>query len=176
MPLRNSATHYGQVARALHWTSVALMLMSIMLGAELQAMTPADDKTLTIARHASYGLLLMAVLVLRYAWRLANLNPVLSYTLPAWQRRSAISLHWFLYAAVFSQCGIGLAQLVTGSIDIAVFDVTLVRIDGPVDGELAARLNDVHAALANLIYCAIAVHVSAALYHQVFGVRDPVRP
>ena len=171
MPLRNSTTHYGQLARVLHWSSVGLILVCVIYGTSIEVPPPGEDEAAQIARHSSFGLLFLAVMLMRFGWRLANPNPVLSYEIAAWQQRAAISLHWFIYALVVCQCGVGIAQLVAAGSSIAVFDISLV---GPLpwqDAVVRDRLNDVHARLANVIYITVAIHVGAAAYHQVFGVQ-----
>lgn len=172
MQLKNSETHYGHVARLLHWTSVALVLMSVMLGAELQALAADEANRELVARHASFGLLLLAVMMMRFGWRLQNFNPVRSYTINGFQKRAAISLHWFLYALVTSQCCVGVAQLLADGLPVAVFDLMLLEASDLGNHELHERLNDVHTSFANLIYITVAIHVCAAIYHQVFGLVD----
>ncbi len=39
--------------------------------------------------------------------------------------------------------------------------------------ELSQRLNDVHLAVSNLIYWVLGLHITAAIYHQIFGVLEP---
>lgn len=175
MQLKNSETRYGHVARVLHWTSVGLLLASVILGAELAPPPSAQDRVEVIARHSSIGILLLAVMLMRFSWRLNSLNPVRSYTVSAWQQRAAISLHWFLYAVVISQCLVGLAQLFADGSPIEIFDLVLLESSGMRDDELRERLNDIHASFANVIYVVIAVHVGAAIYHQIFAVVDDAR-
>lgn len=171
--LKNSETHYGHIARIAHWTSAALMLMSIMLGIEIPTHHDSADQLPAIARHCSYGLALFGIMLARFAWRLHNHNPVASYTLPSWHRRGAISLHWFLYAAVMTQCAVGIGQLLASTTSPGLFGGNLIIPGALADAELHIRLNDVHAAMAKAIYAALGLHVTAAIYHQIFGVRDP---
>lgn len=172
MQLKNSTTHFGHIGRVLHWTSVALLLFSALFGSELGALPPGADSAEAIARHSSVGLLLFATMLMRFSWRLCNLNPVHSYTISAFQRRAAIAMHWFLYSAVVLQCAIGVAQLLTQGAPIAVGSFELLNITRFADAEMAERWNDVHADIANLIYLAVFMHACAAIYHQVFGVVD----
>ena len=56
--------------------------------------------------HVSFGIVILVLIVLRFAWRLAN--PVAPETsLRPWQRLSSEAVHWLLYVLV-------LATTVTG--------------------------------------------------------------
>lgn len=146
--------------------------MSVILGAELQALPPGETDLDLTTRHSTFGILLLGVMLMRFAWRLRNLNPVVSYTISALQKRAAISMHWFLYAVVLSQCTIGVLQLLADGATIAISQYVIVETPAFRDDTICERLNDVHASLAKLIYIAVAVHVCAAVYHQIFGVVD----
>ena len=170
--LKNSPTHYGHVGRTLHWTSVALIVAVVYFGQSLDGLSELERLRIN-GNHVGFGLLLLVLMIVRFTWRQRNANPVLSYSIRRWQKRSAVSVHWFLYAAVVMQCLIGIAQLVAERDTLAIFD-RLIAWDWQLhDAVLRERLNDVHAAIANVIYVAVAVHVTAAIYHQIFGVLDP---
>jgi len=49
------------------------------------------------ALHASIGLTILALSVIRLVWRLINPPPE-DVPMPAWQRRLAHALHWLFYA------------------------------------------------------------------------------
>ena len=92
MPVRwkNSATRYGLGGRCLHWLSVALLVTMIVTALPFEEMEAGPEKTELIRRHASYGLIFLLVMGLRVYWRLANANPVLSYSIRNWQKSCAV--------------------------------------------------------------------------------------
>lgn len=172
MPLKNTPKHYGHIARGLHWTSVTLVLLSVLFGTEIAALAEDEESSAALAKHSSFGLALLAVMLSRFAWRMKNHNPILSYTIAPWQKRSAMSLHWFLYALVVSQCLLGVAQLLADGSPISFFDWQLFHGSALAAPDVRERLNDVHARFAELIYITVAIHVTAATYHQIFGVVE----
>lgn len=172
MQLINSDSRYGQIARVLHWTSVALILTSVVLGSGLHALGPDETDDALLERHILFGSLLLAVMLLRFAWRLRNANPLLSYTIAAWQKRAAISVHWFLYTVVITQCLVGVIQVLADGAIVSVGQTALFATGSFAETATQERLNDVHARLTDVIYIAVAIHVAAALVHQVFGVVD----
>lgn len=173
MLIKNSVSHYGQLGRILHWTSVSLLFATVYTSNLFGALDDGSERNGFVADHISYGFALMAVMTARFYWRQTNFNPVLSYSIHAVQKRAAVSVHWFIYAVVIFQSGVGIAQLLSMGRGIAVFGVNLTGMIIPTNNVLAERLNDVHLAISNVIYVVLAVHITAAIYHQVFGVLDP---
>ena len=176
MLIKNSETHYGQVARVLHWTSVVLLVTAFIYGDQSAGLEDGAEKSSAIAQHISYGLLLLAIMLSRFAWRQHNHNPVESYRIARWQKFTALGVHWFIYSAVVVQCLLGMIQSDLLDVRLGLFEVLWIPpllADNPEAGE---RLGDVHAALSNLILVALTVHITAAIYHQIFGVLEPEDP
>ena len=174
MRLRNTEYAYGQIARLLHWCSVAALLAAVVWGTEAAA--HSDDKAV-LGQHVAVGLLLLALMLARFAWRISNLNPLLSYRLAAWHKRGAVSVHWLIYAAVVTQCLIGIAQVLVAEQPVMLFEQVPLPLLESASMEVRERLNDVHRAISELIYIVIALHVAGAIYHQLFGVVDePAEP
>jgi len=171
--VRNSTYHYGQIARLLHWTSVGLLVAAVYSSSLIGSLDEGAARNALIAEHVSYGLTLLCVMCARFLWRQSNPNPIHSYSIYAAQKRIAISVHWFIYAVIIFQSCIGVAQVVTTGQGVSLFGVQLSASLAAQDIELSERLNDIHLALANLIYWVLGLHITAAIYHQIFGVLDP---
>ena len=89
---------YGTTAKVFHWLIVALLLVQYPLGWLMpdihRGMKPGDAMTW----HISIGIVILALIVLRFAWRLTH--PVApESSLPPWQRLSSEAVHWLLYRA-----------------------------------------------------------------------------
>ena len=171
MLFRNSTSRYGLIARVLHWTSVGLMLMSVMLGIEIQTLPAEKDAVDVIARHSAFGLLLLGVMVARCAWRMQNLNPLYAYATRPWPRRFALCMHWSIYLLVISECCIGLAHMLFSGTPISLFGFQLLTTTGCCSKLLLTGLDLAHQQLAPLIYIAILFHITLAMYHLAFA--DP---
>src|SRR5665213_4186642 len=104
MLIRNLMTdrlQYGSTAKLLHWLVVALLLVQYPLGWLMpdihRGMKPGAGMTF----HISFGIVILALIALRLAWRLTH--PVApESSLPAWQRVSSEAVHWLLYALVLA--------------------------------------------------------------------------
>ena len=173
MPLGNAAFRYGAVAIALHWLTALAIAVLLALGL---VMTEVDGFQLKIALyqwHKSLGLTVLALVLLRLAWRLANRPPRLPDSIKAYQRGLAGATHWALYALLLAMPLSGWVMASASSLPTEFFgwfDVPrLVAIDRTIEG----RAGDVHEILAWVLVGLLALHVAAALKHH-FVDRDDV--
>ncbi len=172
LSLKNSATQYGLGGRVLHWTSVALLVTLILTASRFEDLEASTEKVELIREHASYGLIFLLVMSMRLLWRCSNENPLLSYKIPAWQKFSARFLHWGIYVVVITQSLTGLLNLVFAGSSITFFD--LFAIPAVIDRheQWYKLFTGIHFFLSVVIYPLFAIHITAALYHQLFGVLD----
>ena len=174
MPIsfRNSESQYGLGARLLHWSSVALLVTLILTAAEFEDLDASPDKLGLIRQHASYGLIFLFLMSLRLFWRCTNQNPVHSYNIKSWQKFGAHFLHWGIYLIVITQSLTGLCNLVFAGSEIPFFKlVEIPALTGKHD-ELHGFFSSIHYVISIVIYPLFFIHISAAIYHQLFGVLD----
>src|SRR5260370_31136375 len=97
---------YGITAKVLHWLVVALLCVKYPIGWLMPDIHRGMKPGAAMTFHVSFGIVILILIVLRFAWRLAH--PVApESSLPPWQRLSSEAVHWLLYALV-------LATTVTG--------------------------------------------------------------
>jgi cytochrome b561 len=172
LAIRNTPTHYGLIARVLHWTTVALVFLAIMMAVQSGALEIGPKKAAALTKHAVLGLAILYVMLVRLYWRTVNVNPIDSYTLPRAYKVLAMSLHRGIYCLV-------LALVLTG-----ILHVVFSRDSLPVAGRLgfgsiatenapvAELWHDIHVRFTYVLYAAIALHVLGAIVHGIFGVRE----
>lgn len=170
--LKNSNTQYGLIARILHWTSVALLLTIIVIASQFADKSPSPEKLALISRHSSIGILLLMLMITRLTWRNLNPNPIYSYSIKAWQKLLAISLHRSIYVIIMTQCLLGILMLLTGGEAFHFFNLfelpPLLAKAHPIHETILG----VHYLISIMIYPLFAVHITAAIYHQVFGLIE----
>jgi cytochrome b561 len=92
--------HYGTTAKVLHWLIVVLLAVQFSIGwfmADVHGGRPGSAMTL----HISFGISILALIVLRFVWRLTH--PVApESSLPPWKRVTSEAVHWLLYALVLA--------------------------------------------------------------------------
>lgn len=149
-----------------------MLVTLILTAAEFEDLESSPGKLDLIHQHASYGLVFLLLMSLRLFWRCTNHNPVHSYNIKNWQKFAAHFLHWSIYVIVITQSLAGILNLVFAGSAIPFFD--LFELPLPIDKHDGLRelFNSAHYVLSIVIYPLFAIHISAAIYHQLFGVLD----
>jgi cytochrome b561 len=163
---------YGTTAKVFHWLIVALLLVQYLIGWLMpdihRGMKPGAAMTI----HVSFGLLVLILIVLRFAWRL--IRPVApESSLSPWQRLSSEAVHWLLYALV-------LATTVTGWLfasfrgwSMSFFYLVPMPMLAEDNAAAGRTINGLHQAMEWALLAMIGFHVAAALAH-IFIYRNRV--
>src|SRR5260370_14120599 len=122
--------------------------------------------------HVCFGIVILILIVLRLAWRLAH--PVApENSLPAWQRLSSETVHWLLYALV-------LATTVTGWLfasfrgwSISFFYLAPMPMLASENAAAGKAFDGLHQAMEWTLLVVIGIHVAGAMVH-IFIYRDPI--
>lgn len=172
MPLRNSATGWGWLARALHWLVAIGIFWLIFLGLTQAGMPGGDQKQALRATHASWALLVFTLMTMRLAWRMLNPTPSHPDGMPGWQRTAATVVHWAIYATVFLQLVAGAMTTATGDKPLPFFGI--VSIPLPVEASRDAHefWEEIHEFTWKPLAALIVLHVSAALYNHFVRKND----
>lgn len=168
---KNTNAHYGVVSRLMHWMSVILLVTLIIVSGQFEEMADSEKKRELIQLHSSFGIVFFLLIVLRFLWRQVNLNPVLSYDLAGWQKCAAINLHRLIYLTLLFQCVLGFFMLFYSGEVVTFFDFQIGKGVKETVG-LNELAKEIHSLVSVLIYPLLAVHIGAAIYHQIFGVLD----
>ena len=98
MSLGNSATHWGQVSRLLHWSMAIAIIFMFGLGATMINMRLSPLKLDMFMLHKSVGILLLATVAIRIIWRLLNPAPRPIHSLSKPQRATVLAGQLLMYA------------------------------------------------------------------------------
>jgi cytochrome b561 len=90
---------YTRVAVALHWSIAAFIILNLVGGLLMEDL-PLPLRFVVLMLHASAGLTVLALTVVRVAWRLANSPPPYPAGMKPWERHAAHFAHFLLYAAM----------------------------------------------------------------------------
>ena len=170
--LKNSKTQYGLIARMLHWTSVATLLTVIVVASQFSDLATGPEKLEFISLHSSIGILLLMLMIARLTWRNLNPNPIYSYSIKPWQKLLAISLHRSIYVIIIAQCIAGILMLLTSGQTVHFFDVFELPALLDKASSIHVTILGFHYLISVMIYPLFAVHISAAIYHQIFGLVE----
>lgn len=162
-----AAARYDAVSRALHWLTALLVLGIAALGLVLGHAAPADEPTKFALYniHESVGLTVLALTLLRLAWRAGHPAPPLPAGMPAPLRLLARANHAAFYALLLAMPVVGF--LATNAWGFPVRLYGLVPLPDPVgrNPPLAETLSAIHAVAGWTLLGLIALHVAGALWH-----------
>lgn len=167
-----ATARYRLAQRLVHWAiaisvvlSLALGIMLGLLGFDATLKTFGEAATNLIYKyHKTLGVLILGLMLLRIALRIAYGRPRHVPPLPVWQRIVSETVHFALYALLVVQPVIGWVATAAGGFPIEFFNWTLPGFVGK-DEELSRWLYGVHWYLGLAILVLAAVHVTAAVLH-----------
>jgi cytochrome b561 len=160
------APTYTTTARALHWTTAALVIVMIPIGIVMAnfSLGPAGDVLYDI--HRSFGTVLIPLVLARLAYRLTNPPPPLPDDIPAIQQLAANLTHWALYILLIVQGFVGWIATSAYRAPIKVFWLFELPPIWPVDQPFSEKMFGVHRFLGIALALLICLHVGAALFHH----------
>ena len=145
MQLRNSTERYGAIAKALHWTIAALVIVAWILG------TLGDELPRGAARaagqfiHMSAGLAILALLVIRLIWRLSDPPPPLEITpFGRWADRAGRFAHGLLYGLLLAVIGAGIAGQFADGDALPVFGLFQIASPWAKHHQFAEAVEEIH--------------------------------
>ena len=174
---RQAPVRYSGIARFFHWLTVILLLVTIPIGLVMTyrggELNIWDTTTNVLYNsHKALGVVILAVVLMRLAYRLIHGAPPDEPTLSGLQKLVAHVVHWTLY-------GLLILIPIIGWIGVSMFPalglfglLKLPALAAP-DQATAKWMFEVHAILGRLLLALIALHVVASLGHH-FVLRDGV--
>ena len=160
-----SGTSYSGTAKVLHWTILVLLIAQFVFAWTMPDIGRNTPVTTLISLHFTFGVIILAVAVVRLLWRLTHGEPAPLDGIPPWQTLSARIVHWLLYLLLFVVPLLGWINASYRGMPVVMFGLELPKL-------LATRApgwgwtGDVHGLLANYVMLGlVGLHVSAALYH-----------
>lgn len=167
---------YHPIARLLHWTIFALVLIGLPIGLIMveRDFNPVTNVLYTV--HWSIGLTVLLLMTVRLLVRFVIRPPKPAAVLTAWQRRLSRYVHIGLYVMLFVVPILGwLGKSAYGAAreGINYFYLFHVPVLLEKDEELAEILLELHGYAVGVFLALLALHVAGALYHAVIA-RDGV--
>jgi cytochrome b561 len=163
---------YGTTAKVFHWLVVALLLVQYLIGWLMPDIHGGMKPGAAMTFHVSFGIVILALIILRFAWRLAH--PVApESSLPPWQRLTSEAVHWALYALV-------LATTITGWLfasfrgwSLSFFYFEPLPMLASENASAVKAIDGWHQAMEWTLLVLIGIHVAAAMAH-IFIYRDRI--
>lgn len=155
---------YDVGAIAFHWTVAALIVFLGALGLLFDDI-PKPSRPFWINVHGSVGLIYLALVIARLAWRAVHPPPRLPAGVGELFRRASSAAHHLMYALMLAIPAAGIIAFVWHG---RVFDYGLFQLNFgvPSDGAIFHPAEAIHQLLAYSLFALVGLHVAGALWHQ----------
>lgn len=169
----NTDSSWGAPAKLLHWVIAALIAAQFALGWLAAGWRLSPLKLNLFVWHKSLGMLVLALVVLRLLWRLANpTTPALPADTPAWERAAARLSHALLYVIMLAMPLIGWVISSASGVPFRIFWRIPLPALVAVDKQTADLASLAHFWLGMVFAALLVVHVFAALRHHFVKRND----
>lgn len=169
MSLKSTATHYGNVAVAIHWLTAILIIALIGTGFNAGGAEDAADKAAFLTIHIPLGVTVLLLTVLRILWWLLADKKPDPLAMPFWQDRMARAVHLLFYIVIMGMAASGIGMMVLSGAGPTIFGGSEAAL--PDFWDFKPRLP--HGIGGRLLLALFVFHAGAALYHQ-FVKRDGI--
>ena len=166
---------YPLIQRLLHWIIAIMIIGSLAAGTfigqmgfkGLSEMLGGELAGALYKYHKTFGIVLLALMVIRLVCRLLLGRPDYSEPLPLFNRLASGAVHVALYAMLFAMPILGWLATAAGGFPVQFFEMTLPGLIGK-DKALGEMLFEWHAIIGWVILGLVVVHIGAALLHWIF--------
>lgn len=170
----SSPVSYDPVAKGLHWLMAVLIIGLWCVGLTMEEMPKGDLRSQIIGMHKAFGVVVLALVVVRLAWRATHRAPELPGAMPALEQLGAKLGHLALYALMIALPIDGILMSQSAGRDVNVFGFVL-----PVFVEKNEQMKhfwgEGHELMAWALAVVLVVHVAAALRHHIVLKDDVMR-
>jgi cytochrome b561 len=162
---------YTGVAMLLHWVMALGLIGLVGFGLYMTGLPFSPTRLKFYNWHKWAGVSLLALLVLRVLWRATHRPPALPHevanAMPAWQHLAHNATHAGLYGLMLAVPLLGWAYSSAAGFPIVWFGVLPLPDWVPANPQLAETLKPLHGWSAWMLTGLVAMHVGAALKHQL---------
>lgn len=173
VPQPDVILRYNNVAAAIHWITVLLVLTQIYVGFTFHEMERGPARGEWFEWHKTIGVTILLVTLVRLAWRLMHEPPPFPPELPRWERFAAVWNHRAFYVLLIVLPLTGLIAI-SGGADQATtrlaFDIPFPLIPG-LSEDFGEGAGELHELLVKITIALVVIHALAALKHQFVDSR-----
>ena len=165
---------YLRIQKIIHWLMSILIMLDLVIAQKFGGDMELWDRLESRVDHATAGMIVAFLFILRIILRYIYGAPSLPSTMPVWQTYMAKAGHYGLYflMGLLIISGITTANFTTDP--IIVFG--LINLSSEVNNvEMFNLIRGVHEFATNAIIALISVHILAALYHHFIAKDDTTK-
>lgn len=139
----------------------------------LQLSEEASPRTFYFGLHKSIGITLLALIIIRFFWRLTHKPPAMLSSYKPFERKLATGVHHLLYLVMFAVPLTGLIMAAASKYGAKWFDVTIIPgFDSPMVRDI---FHEAHEIAGLLIVAILVLHIAGALKHKIIDKDDTMK-
>jgi cytochrome b561 len=163
---------YTPTAQALHWLIALLIVVQFVLARMAAPLTLGAHKLALLAEHKSFGMTVLMLALIRFAWRLKNLPPSLPTKMRRAERFLARFTHVSFYVLLIAMPLSGWLMSSAKNYSVSWFGAfSWPNLIEP--SETAFNfLRTLHHLLSDALFAVAALHILAALKHHFWNKDD----
>ncbi|HTQ99027.1 MAG TPA: cytochrome b [Candidatus Acidoferrum sp.] len=174
MSWKNSADRYGPVSIALHWSTLAFMVLAYVLIELHDEFKRSQYGRALEDWHGVMGLTILLLVFARLALRLVQVEPRITPKPAQWEMIGARLMHSALYLFMTVMPLLGWGILSAEGHDILFWGLHIPPLTAK-DRAFAKQLSEVHETIGNIGYLLIGLHAAAALFHHYYKRDDTLK-
>lgn len=168
----NPRAEWPALSKALHWLIAALIFSMAWIGLTMGDLPNGPDKIATYALHKSLGISVLALMVVRIAWRLYAGAPSATANTPRAQRLAAHAIHGLLYLLLLAMPLTGWLLNSAAGFPLQWFGVINLPALTDANDALKDWATAAHVWLFWGLATLVLAHAGAALFHHLFQGDD----
>jgi cytochrome b561 len=166
---------YTSVAKLLHWLIAALIVTQFTLAWMAEDLPLGLHKLALLARHKSFGMTVLMLVIVRLLWRLWHAPPALPADMTPLERLLAKGTHILFYVLLFAMPLTGWLMSSAKNYSVSWFGwFTWPNLISQND-DAFTLLRNVHFYLSYALFAIAVLHVLAAFKHHYWNKDDVLR-
>lgn len=166
--MKDTKQKLSPLSIALHWLVAIGIIGMIFYGQYIEGLPSGPDKWQGIGLHKSIAMILLALIVVRIVWRIANKLPKPLSNGPKWQERVAIAAHLLLLLGTLIMPVSGLMMSIGGGHSVAIFGWEIIAGSEDKIKWLGSLGHEMHEWTSKILLGVITLHILAAFKHAIF--------
>jgi cytochrome b561 len=162
---------YLKTQKIIHWLMAIVIMLDLNIAQKFGGEMELWDRLESRADHATMGLILTVLFILRLILRYRFGAPSLPSSTPKWQVIAAQAGHYGLYFLMGALFLTGIISANFASHPIIIFDAFDIATANH-DADWFLRIRGLHEFCTNAIIALIGVHIIAAIYHHFVAKDD----
>lgn len=167
--LKNNSQQYGKVSKFFHWFVALLVLIQfIIIGIREYIDIPKEFSSFLMGGlHKPIGVTVLALMIMRFFWRLYSPIPNLPRNYALWEKMLARTVQFLLYVTVIVVASSGVLMSMYAGRDINMFGLFNIKAFEK-NEELATFFYNTHEVAISFLIALLTLHILGALKHHFY--------